>query len=631
MKCFSVPSAGVARLPCLVIAFAAILVLVQLFASPECCVASFSLSPTVSVSRSRSRTISTTPAITTTTTQLFGYDPIEEESPEERANRMELVRKLQQSFYKEDGGVDEDYERDRERNGKDETSSTNPNTVLIKDLPLWRVQWRELPGSQNILNVHVPHYTNMFQKILKGQTKRWGDFDEDLDSNVDSSSNSNTNTNSNNTDVATSIDATDDERTNDNQEQPAHQQQHYFGHVFLQDGSQNLDNPDHALRVGDVGVLMRISDARQLMDDGRLTLVVQALERFRVVNVIRSHSPYAVADVEVVVDREQVVAAAATTSSTTSTITVTTNTIDPKEEAVVRALEWHPFEYRRVSMEECELAKDSEGRVAGFSISPLSNYDATKPKTKTKTTTTAATTTMEENLVAIAERDTWLKLDQLLNLLSIASQGEVGVPVPTQILGLLPQTSCALVPETATSTTTVVGSNSNNNSSSSNNDIDIDIDNGIVGSKTKTAVLVRQPWPDDFFLARAVAKMEASTARANENPTANTLSTGVGTHSKSPFVRVDVDNNNNNEGRNFCYEPLRRAQRLSYVIWTLTESIDLEKASDTNNGQDRYDRKTILTIDSTKERLVLAIEKMDRICALLSQIIRMQGGSRGAN
>ena len=38
----------------------------------------------------------------------------------------------------------------------------------IHDLPLWRVQWSELPGFQNVLNVWQPHYTHMFEKIVRG-------------------------------------------------------------------------------------------------------------------------------------------------------------------------------------------------------------------------------------------------------------------------------------------------------------------------------------------------------------------------------------------------------------------------------------------------------------------------------
>ena len=36
---------------------------------------------------------------------------------------------------------------------------------LIRDLPLWRVQWPASPACSQVYNVHVPHYTHMFSTI----------------------------------------------------------------------------------------------------------------------------------------------------------------------------------------------------------------------------------------------------------------------------------------------------------------------------------------------------------------------------------------------------------------------------------------------------------------------------------
>mmetsp|Transcript_21045 Transcript_21045/g.63327 ORF Transcript_21045/g.63327 Transcript_21045/m.63327 type:complete len:679 (+) Transcript_21045:189-2225(+) len=38
----------------------------------------------------------------------------------------------------------------------------------LPDLPLWRVQWASLPGTQEVLHVHVPHYLHMFDQIMAG-------------------------------------------------------------------------------------------------------------------------------------------------------------------------------------------------------------------------------------------------------------------------------------------------------------------------------------------------------------------------------------------------------------------------------------------------------------------------------
>ena len=414
----------------------------------------------------------------------FSYNPIENETPEERESRMKLVRELQKSFYKDE----------------ETPKSASTNTNIIENLPLWRVQWTELPGSQNVLNVHVPHYTNMFQKILKGQTKAWGD-DE-------------------NNDLTTTTDDLNQESN------------FYFGHIFLPKGSENLDNPEYELQVGDVGTLMKISDSRQ-QSDGRLTLVVQALERFEISNVIRSHSPYGIADVKVCVDREQ-------------QQHLYNETDDP--------FGHHPFEYRTVSIEECEITGD-DGTVVGLRVSPLSNYD----NTTCKEMPLSVSNNKDCDQVLVAESDVWIALDTLLKLLRIANNG-AGVPVPTQLLGLLPR---------------------------------------LRSTKDDDHTIIQDDWPPKYSLETFANGMQEKYAT-------------VGTYSKSPFVRVD-DNKN--------YSPLRRAQRFSYVVWTLTDSIVLPESSVNN----KFSPENILKLTSTLERLELALDKIQKISQLLKRALRMQG------
>ena len=38
---------------------------------------------------------------------------------------------------------------------------------VLEDLPLWRVQWSVLPGFNQLLHVHVPHYTDMFSQLAR--------------------------------------------------------------------------------------------------------------------------------------------------------------------------------------------------------------------------------------------------------------------------------------------------------------------------------------------------------------------------------------------------------------------------------------------------------------------------------
>jgi hypothetical protein len=491
----------------------------------------------------------------------FSYNPIDHETPEERESRMKLVRQLQKSFYKDEEGPKLSVAATEASSS--ELSPDAVTTTTISNLPLWRVQWTELPGSQNVLNVHVPHYTNMFQKILKGKSRKWGD-DESADDSED-------------------VDV---------------QQQHYFGHIFLPGGSENLDDPSYALQEGDIGTLMTISDARQ-QSDGRLTLIVQALERFEIQRVERSHSPYAIADVAILPDFEQLLdvgimkitiddAAAAVRDDASDDDTNTDK--QNRALAVSEAFANHPFEYRRVSIDECEITSD-DGTVVGLGVSPLSNYDSTKqllrsePNTDTETGGGGHVDAHHRDLVAIAESQVWIQLDELLKLLRIASNG-VGAPVPTQLMGLLPRLRSVLSQET-----------------------------------TAAVVVIEQPWPEKFDLERIATSFEDQ-------------SRNVGTHSKSPFVRVDEknsgtnNNNSNDDDGSQPYSSLRRAQRLSYVVWTLTESIALppdETGSSNSNGADKYGRENILALTCTQERLELATEKMNKICLLLKKILRLQG------
>lgn len=176
----------------------------------------------------------------------------EEQELAQEAKRMELVRSLQSAFYRS-------------------SAETNAATFLddtsgiLHHLPLWRVQWTELPGRSNVLNVHEGTYTNMFETILTGD-RPW-----------------------------------------------------YFGHLYLPEGSTNLKSNDycHKLkpyseelrdtarasepsRSAVVGTLMRIVDYRRLKD-GRLILLVQAMERFVVSNVVQM-LPYSVANVQLLPD-----------------------------------------------------------------------------------------------------------------------------------------------------------------------------------------------------------------------------------------------------------------------------------------------------------------------------------------
>ena len=78
----------------------------------------------------------------------------------------------------------------------DAASAAGDAADPLADLPLWRVQWNALPGERQVYNVHVPHYTALFEKLVRGP-KPW-----------------------------------------------------YFGHILLPGGSANLRIPKYALPDG---------------------------------------------------------------------------------------------------------------------------------------------------------------------------------------------------------------------------------------------------------------------------------------------------------------------------------------------------------------------------------------------
>lgn len=376
---------------------------------------------------------------------------------------MELVRQLQKSFYQNEEAIE----------------APKPHSTIIENLPLWRVQWVELPGSQNVLNVHVPHYTNMFQKILYSGGKR------------------------------------------------------YFGHLYLPGGSENLDNEDYALTEESqatlTGVLMEISDYKQ-MDDGRLTLIVQAKEKFRVHEPIRSHSPYAIAHVEICPDEEFLARH------------------DDEADAISNVFEMHKYEYCTVKMEDCAV----NGQISkGIAVSPLSNYDwklcssdFSAPTSSTIVKPLTSIDETEEFRLREIEYRVWVKLDQMIQLLQTAVGDKGSVPIPSQLLGLLPRNPY-------------------------------------------------KAWPINFQLEIIASKLELE-------------GTMVGTYSSSPFVRVED---------NKTYSQLRRASRLSFVIWTLVDSIVIVEE------EEGFSRQRILELPSTTQRLRLAESKLDVICAMLRKLL----------
>lgn len=278
-----------------------------------------------------------------------------EEDPEKKKKiRMEIVRSLQNSFYlSPDVVMTSDIE------------PTMDNGGVLRNIPLWRVQWTELPGRTNVLSVHEPMYTHMFEEIIRR----------------DKSS-------------------------------------RFFGHLYLPSGTRNLrsHDPQHKLKTWKdhialpttqdcsavLGTLMKITDFRR-MEDGKLLLLVQAIERFVVTDIVQE-VPYGVAHIQLLPDREEIQLSSTTTSrknqrqsdedimttradgSSTdddNNLLYTEATVRPARAAALLDSwrQWYPYEYESTllplpaveNMEACEVLGSALAKVLPYAPFDMAN------------------------------------------------------------------------------------------------------------------------------------------------------------------------------------------------------------------------------------------------------------------
>ena len=363
---------------------------------------------------------------------------------------------------------------------------------------------------------------------------------------------------------------------------------------FLPDGSENLDNPDyHFLPRRDrdnsntptttstnkatyTGVLMQVADAKQL-EDGRLALVVQALERFEVMEATQ-HEPYAIATIQLMPDAELALPFYETAQQ--KALEVSDDFLKNEDAwgaacaaALETAAQFRTFEYKPVTVESSSMG----------AVAPLVNYDTEIDLAKVFPSDSTVVNAQEEHVTEVMEKhlfsasplsipdnldelnekrvvqlehDVWLGVDALVNLLHQLSSnpGEARVtPVPTQMLGLLPRGNCQ--------------------------------GKGYI------------PWPADFKLDQYANRLEDYAAAMS-----------VGTFSKSPFVRYDYA-----DSALKSYPAMRRAQRLSFVVWILLENIGLVGGDERGSVSRPISRQEILELPSITERLEAAKGRLDAI------------------
>lgn len=415
---------------------------------------------------------------------------------DDRQKKMQLVRTVQDIFY----------------SNNNTRSELDPATGIIYNLPLWRVPWQELPFRSNVLNVHEAHYTNMFEAVIHA--------DHPL----------------------------------------------YVGHLYLEGGSTNLnsdhtaahslkswdeqigDNDDNDKRSAVLGTLLRISDYRR-MSDGRLLLLVQALERF-VVKDVQQELPYSMANVQLLPDTEEV------EESDWIVQRIEGDCTDARALALQESFQrWHRYEFENTMLPlplQADLRADEVVGSALAKVLPYSSYSRVVdveslakesldlPRTASSSSepaVPAATAdyskkTLEYRLLqgGILKQPTqlgllknmtadhlefriWLALDDFLR--------QTRIPVSPVLFGLMP---------------------------------------------------VDRKWPAKFVLEKIGDAIAQQTDLEHK------------------YVRVSP-----------AYPAARRQKRLSYAVTVLLEEVDTVNAF----------RQELLEVPSTKERLALVLQKLE--------------------
>ena len=158
---------------------------------------------------------------------------------------------------------------------------------------------------------------------------------------------------------------------------------------------------------------MQISDVYE-QDDGRLAMIVQGVEKFRVVSSIQSE-PYAIANVQLLPDDE--VAKALLRADDDES---------PYAKCATDLDEWNQWEILPTTWDNPK----ENGLTA---ITPLSNYNSQYFPDELFAGSTA---TITNKSLEKMEQKVWIALDEMIRLMQAAVQGSV--PIPSQLLGLLP-------------------------------------------------------------------------------------------------------------------------------------------------------------------------------------------------
>ena len=301
---------------------------------------------------------------------------------------------------------------------------------LLLDLPLVRYSWCQLPGHQIAMSVWQPQYTLLFNRLL------------------------------------------------------AEPGPHYYLHVLLPGGAESLGEPGYELEPGSksslMGTLCRVAIA-QRNADSTLTLVVQGMGRGVVLRASQL-LPYSRGDVQLLPDCEVLLASALAVERQTSKLA------EPLTRAAKRLMvaaaasaeleAYLPYEAAKISVDAggnlaplnqlnasaalaTLTAAPSAGEAALLELptSPPASADELYQGSVAITLLDDAVEAAEEctspleadeqagELAALEglEIQTWVELDAMLRSMRKVAQQDV--PIPSQILGLLPPAPDAGWPE----------------------------------------------------------------------------------------------------------------------------------------------------------------------------------------
>jgi len=578
------------------------------------------------------------------------------ESDQDRARRMEMVRELQKVYYnhKEPNSSSDSSSYSSSSTASSSSAaapslsssvqSTPPPHTLsygyttLRNLPTITshdgIKTADteaiLPGFQFVWNIHNPQHCHMFHSILSGPAP-WYFAHVFLPRSSSSSSTSRAVAESSTQEETPTINNI--ESYNDIQSQLKSSQGLY-------------------------GTLLRITDRRFHDEDGRIVLAVQAMEKIRIHSVSSKPgtSPYLCTDVQLAPDDElmrlyfdkALMSSASFLSSSHDDLNINDDGGENNDEnddshnplsspsavsgaaraaAVADSLRCRKFECLPVFLEEkpkrpnniegaleakstdsnatkkikdaLRMKQEEEEAEAYMSIVQLMNYDGfahgslddvesvttqalgTYWKNLARETKAAQTPSAEEDLFSeIADSSSSLFLPEPSSSIISSTPSSTSVEAVEmmefylwrsldKMIRLLSMVSAATVP---------------------------------LPSQLLGLLPMRDDWPKDFLLEGAATSLERSGSN-------------VGTTFKSPFVRVDQITAASSK-----YSPLRRAQRLSYVIWLLLAGIAF-----TGSDHPPPSRSDVLKMTSILVRLEAAKKTIDGVNDILKQLIPKNG------